>query len=422
MQLALPRTNRGAFILAAPIVAAIGAVLLLLEPDSAALVVDSVVPIISTVVAVLSAALYWTNKKTSFRRIGLPFVATFSLFALGWILYTVQDRFMEGISTVAYADYAWLAGYFIFAMVLLMVAMGRKIELSKGIILVEGIYGALAVSFVTYSVYISVGAGSTPFETVVYGLYPILDVPILGLLIMLMWYYRKGQLEDYWFFITVAASFWMAGDVVYLVEAAADTYVTGSLSDVLFLINYSLLAIGFGLLVLGRSVFTSDAPASATQPKGYGKVARLEPRRAYLAWEPKSDRGMDIMVDNLRSGLEGLIISRRAPEQIAAQYGLKRTQMLWLSTATGSHGIHPSNLGIMTDTVVRFIENGKNTVVFFDGFESLCTYNDFRKALQVLDHMKDLVAAGSSRLVVSIDRRTLSDKEAALVEIGTMRV
>ncbi len=83
----------------------------------------------------------------------------------------------------------------------------------------------------TYSVYISVGAGSTPFETVVYGLYPILDVPILGLLIMLMWYYRKGQLEDYWFFITVAASFWMAGDVVYLVEAAADTYVTGSLSD-----------------------------------------------------------------------------------------------------------------------------------------------------------------------------------------------
>ncbi len=124
--------------MAAPIVAAIGAVLLLLEPDSAALVVDSVVPIISTVVAVLSAALYWTNKKTSFRRIGLPFVATFSLFALGWILYTVQDRFMEGISTVAYADYAWLAGYFIFAMVLLMVAMGRKIELSKGIILDRG--------------------------------------------------------------------------------------------------------------------------------------------------------------------------------------------------------------------------------------------------------------------------------------------
>lgn len=183
-----------------------------------------------------------------------------------------------------------------------------------------------------------------------------------------------------------------------------------------------MLAIGFGLLVLGKSVFTSDAPASATQPKGYGKVAGLEPRRAYLAWEPKSDRGMDIMVDNLRSGLEGLIISRRAPEQIAAQYGLKRTQMLWLSTATGSHGVHPSNLGIMTDTVVRFIENGKNTVVFFDGFESLCMYNDFRKALQVLDHMKDLVTAGGSRLVVSIDRRTLSDKEAALVEIGTMRV
>jgi archaellum biogenesis ATPase FlaH len=74
------------------------------------------------------------------------------------------------------------------------------------------------------------------------------------------------------------------------------------------------------------------------------------------------------------------------------------------------------NLGILTDTITRFLEKGSSSIVLLDGFDALVTYGDFKKALQTLDHLKDVVMATDSRLIVTIDRRTLSEKEASLIE------
>jgi archaellum biogenesis ATPase FlaH len=96
--------------------------------------------------------------------------------------------------------------------------------------------------------------------------------------------------------------------------------------------------------------------------------------------------------------------------------GLKKTTIIWLSTSPGSEAIHPANTGILTDTIVRFLEKGKNTIILVDGFESIVTYTDFKKALTTLDHLKDLIVANDSRMIVTIDKRTLTEKEAALIE------
>jgi hypothetical protein len=50
------------------------------------------------------------------------------------------------------------------------------------------------------------------------------------------------------------------------------------------------------------------------------------------------------------------------------------------------------------------------------------THNDPKKAMQTLDHLKDLVRAHGSRLVITMDRRTINDKDAALVEASTEKV
>jgi archaellum biogenesis ATPase FlaH len=54
--------------------------------------------------------------------------------------------------------------------------------------------------------------------------------------------------------------------------------------------------------------------------------------------------------------------------------------------------------------------------VLIDGFESLVMYNDFRRALQAVEHIKDTALTHNSRLVLAVDKRTLDPKEVALLE------
>ena len=93
-----------------------------------------------------------------------------------------------------------------------------------------------------------------------------------------------------------------------------------------------------------------------------------------------------------------------------------------MTTVAGPDHINPANLGILTDKITRFVERDTNSVVLLDGFESIVTHNDPKKAMQALDHLKDLVRAHGSRLVITMDRRTIGDKDAALVEASTEKV
>jgi hypothetical protein len=296
-----------------------------------------------------------------------------------------------------------------------------RVELSRGIAATEVVYGAIMTAVVGYSIYLSVEEGGLTTEVITYSVYPVLDIVVLGLLIMVVWYLRKGQLSDFWLVLTIAASFWMAGDITYLLDATAGTYVVGSVPDLLFLCNYGMMALGMGMLVIAQRRTTTSR--RVREPGfGIGGKTRLETGTVYLFWDESSDRALEVTIGGLNDGLEGLIITRKNPTEITATFGLRRTPMLWLSTIAGEDNINPANLGILTDRVTRFVERGTNSVVLLDGFESLVTHNDPRKAMQALDHIKDLVRAHGSRLVIAMDRRTVSDKDAALVEAGAQKV
>lgn len=418
----LPRTNRGLFLLSAPFVLAASSVILLMDGETAADFVNIVVPIISALVAALAFLLFWFNRKTPFKNLGLVILVTFAQFALGWTAWTIYTEYVGEVSSIIISDVLWLTGYVMMILIFAQVIRKTEIDFSNRMLLVLAIYWMAMIAILWWAIAPTISP-SNPllWHNVTYSLYPIFDSILLSELIFLSWIHRKGQLEDVWLFISTAVVFWTVGDVIYLIEEASGNYFVGSLPDVFYLCNYSLLAIGFGLLVSTRVKYTSIVPV-AEKATHRVEGTTLAPMKTYVVYGADSKAAYDLMVKNLDMGLEGLIVTRRSPNSIRSAYGLKKTAIMWLSTTPGLEVVHPSSLGILTDAVVRFLERSTNAIVLLDGFESLITYNDFRRALQAVELIKDTTLTHNSRLVLAVDKRTLDPKEVALLEKNSVIV
>jgi archaellum biogenesis ATPase FlaH len=55
-------------------------------------------------------------------------------------------------------------------------------------------------------------------------------------------------------------------------------------------------------------------------------------------------------------------------------------------------------------------------VILIDGVEFLIVNNDYEKVLRMIHHITEAVMENRSRLIVSVDPRTLETRELALLE------
>lgn len=413
----LPRTNLGIFLLALPVVMVATYLTLSLATEEQASLVGNVAnPAFATAAATLGFALYWITRKTPSKEIDLGLVMVFVLLALGEIAYSVFVEILGKELDVSIADLFWLSSYILLVVLLNRVVRSTQAFKSKNVVKVEIAFWLLASSLIGYVLLTSVQSQDLGIlEKLTWNLYTLLDVIILSLLILLLWAFRKGLLEDCWRFVAISMCFMTVGDLLFTVYDAAGSYYVGSPPDVFYIGSYVLLTLGFGMLFVGRLRGTSIAE----EDKGgrrEDEMRDLAPRTTYVVWENDSRKAYEFMVRGLTAGLEGLVVASKPPNSIRPTYGLKKTEIIWLSTSGVNGAIHPANLGILTDTITRFLEKGSSSIVLLDGFDALVTYGDFKKALQTLDHLKDVVMATDSRLIVTIDRRTMSEKEASLIE------
>ncbi|MBU0686146.1 MAG: DUF835 domain-containing protein [Thermoplasmatota archaeon] len=413
----IPRTNLGLFLTATPfIVIVVYIVFSLLNEDDGVLMGNATNPVFALAAAILAFALYWFTRKSPSPEINLGLVVAFTLLALGELTWSIYAEVIDEEVTVSLADLFWLSGYVALIALLFKVIRDAKVKISRQIIAVQAAFWLAVSPLLIYVVRESYGSTDmSTLEKVTWNLYTPLDAVILSLVIMLIWSFRKGLLEDCWIIVGVSIAFYTVGDSLYTIYEASGAYSVGSMPDVFYIGSYAMLSLGFGMLLLSSARFPSVEPA----PETYGSkeaMRELAPRNTYVIWSTDSRRGYELIVQGLSQGLEGLIITRKPPSMIKPTYGLKKTAMIWLSTSPGSEAIHPANTGILTGTIVRFLEKGKNSIILVDGFESIVTYADFKKALTTLDHLKDLIVAHNSRLIVTVDKRTLTEREAALIE------
>ena len=152
------------------------------------------------------------------------------------------------------------------------------------------------------------------------------------------------------------------------------------------------------------------------QAKKSAKEYDLRKGFAYLVREAKPNKSFNIFVDQVTHNIQGLCVTRQHPSTIRKEWGLEKTPIIWLSNQLGKVYVNPTNIGILSDTIIRFVEKSGDSVVLIDGVEFLIVNNDFEKVLRMIHHITEAVMEYKSRLIISVDPRTLSTRELALLE------
>jgi hypothetical protein len=156
---------------------------------------------------------------------------------------------------------------------------------------------------------------------------------------------------------------------------------------------------------------------------GITRKYSLTPGKSYVVEESPPDISFDAFV-NIISTTNGeplkkpvgLAVSRQHPDLIRQKYGLEQTPIYWLATRAGQQVISPTNLGILTHTLIQFIEDNPSAVILLDGLEYLVSNNDFNKVLRVIDQVNDHISQSKAILIIPVDPRAFDQKEVALLE------
>src|SRR4030067_1799621 len=118
---------------------------------------------------------------------------------------------------------------------------------------------------------------------------------------------------------------------------------------------------------------------------GISRKYNLSPGRTYVVEEAPPNISFDAFVNIISTaGKEGkkavgIAVSRQHPDIIRQKYGLEATPILWLAARAGDDVISPTNLGILSHTLTKFIQENSHGVVLLDGIEYLVSNNDFNK-------------------------------------------
>lgn len=158
------------------------------------------------------------------------------------------------------------------------------------------------------------------------------------------------------------------------------------------------------------------------QLEGMEKVRRsakkYELRRglSFIVKEQKAVKSFEIFTDQVTHNIQGLCITRQYPAAVRQEWGLEETPIIWLSNQLGKVYVNPANIGILGDTIIRFIEKSDDSVIMIDGIEFLIVNNGFDKVLKMVHRITEVVMEFKSRVIISVDPRALEVREMALLE------
>jgi len=172
---------------------------------------------------------------------------------------------------------------------------------------------------------------------------------------------------------------------------------------------------GFARL-FGRGKTIGTASDGMEKAMKSAKKYELRPGFGYVVKEQKPIRSFEIFVDQVTHKIQGLCVTRQHPEAIREEWGLDKTPIIWLSNQLGKVYVNPTNIGILSDTIIRFVEKSGDSIVLVDGIEFLMVNNDFSKVLRMIHHITEAVMEYKSRLLISVDPRALDTREMALLE------
>jgi hypothetical protein len=144
--------------------------------------------------------------------------------------------------------------------------------------------------------------------------------------------------------------------------------------------------------------------------------SKLKPGKSYLIVSDNYEKILKVLIDAVKGGMEGLLVSRVYPDAARKKYGLEGVAILWLSTIEKEYSVDPKDLDKIVYTVKEFLRKAKESVVLLDGIEFLILHNDFRSVVKTLLSLRKIGAELGSRILLYLKPKTLSEEEMIILE------
>ncbi|WP_297071215.1 DUF835 domain-containing protein [Thermococcus sp.] len=87
---------------------------------------------------------------------------------------------------------------------------------------------------------------------------------------------------------------------------------------------------------------------------------------------------------------------------------------VWITQATDK-GIPPTKLHVFQERAIRFMRENPGSIIVLDDMDYLLMYNDFPTLFRFLVALKDYAAINSCTFVVAVSKKSVGDKERALL-------
>lgn len=154
-----------------------------------------------------------------------------------------------------------------------------------------------------------------------------------------------------------------------------------------------------------------------------GPVTFLRPGGTYLFLREK-ERARELFALYLKSGKEGLWITRRPPREARELYGLVKTPFIWLTSVCveGENCIDPSEFGQLSSAVTIFIKKARECVMLIEGLEYLTTKVGFPTVLKFIQYLNDRMMSTGGILMVGTTPQAFGAHDLALLKSEAAQV
>jgi PAS domain S-box-containing protein len=142
----------------------------------------------------------------------------------------------------------------------------------------------------------------------------------------------------------------------------------------------------------------------------------IEPGMVYLAEEETPERAMTAFVELVDAGLKGTMITREYPDKIRKRWGNDFQIVRLTEELTGEITLFP-NVTFFAKRIESYLSQSR--VILIDRLDYVISNSTFDLVLNALQKVRDTAFARKSIVILSIDPRTLTEKELSLLEKET---
>jgi signal transduction histidine kinase len=190
---------------------------------------------------------------------------------VGEVVWIIQAQTADGIPYPGLADYFYTAGYPLIFIGVILLPYLRPGRFERIRLAIDATAGAVSLAVVMWVAYLNdvVVVGADPVETFLNLLYPFGDVLLAAALMVLAMRRSEQRLDLRIYALAAGVALTTVADVVFSLQAVAETYVEWSWLDGIYLLSYASFALT--ALFVARPARTTESTYRAV--RGWQLVA-----------------------------------------------------------------------------------------------------------------------------------------------------